>query len=502
MLNKIINQSQSFTRSQLFFLALALYFIGFWIFQCFHLIYHPIPTEFRDWSGIDLSNALFDQSSPYSFSVGPPFFYVYGLVFPLLAGGLSWILHIDIFLVTKLFVCTCIILSAVIIAYEIYKLSGQLFPAILGFAAALWTGSATNAVFILNPASCGLLIILLILFQIRRSQSLPSILLAALGTVLAFYTKQYFIYIFAPVFLFLIANAGVKKALIYGLLFLGILILSIVLISYIYPAYFYAAILAQFYAVGGGWGHARSQLILFFNQYWPLIFLLLIYLWRRARKQMTYHQGENLYLLVFLVGALCLIPLGRNTGSFLSYYYQLALPSLIIIGLISLSRLRSTVTRVFFITVFFIFSIFHGELLSYRPIYSEQALQKWKLANQIIVNTKGPKLISSPILAPIMGESILLDNGHTEYYVGLETPSRLLDILLPRRHDYFSAFDQYFKGIESKITRKEFKLITTTKDFHPMIAQSVLEANYFKLETIDLQTGGQTWVTEFWVPKD
>lgn len=502
MLKKIIDQSKSFTRSQQFFLVLVLYFIGFCIFQCFYLTYYPIPTEYRDWSGIDLSTALFDQSSPYSFSVGPPFFYVYGLVFPLLAGGLSWILHVDIFLVTKLFVCTCIILTAVIIAFEVYKFSGQLFPAILGFAAALWTGSATNAVFILNPASFGLLIVLLVLFQIRKSQSLSSILLAALGTVLAFYTKQYFIYIFAPVFLFLISNSGLKKALIYGLLFLGILILTLVLISYIYPAYFYAAILAQFYAVGGGWGHARSQLILFFNQYWPLIILLLIYLWRRTKKQITYNQGENLYLWVLLVAALCLIPLGRNTGSFLSYYYQLALPALIIIGLTSLSRLRSTVTRVFFLTVILIFSIFHGELLSYRPIYSEQALQRWNFANQIIANTKGPKLISSPILAPIKGESVLLDNGHTEYYVGLETPSALLDILLPKRHDYFSTFDQYFKGIQSKIAHKDYKLITTTKDFHPMIPQAILEANYSKLETINLQTGGQTWVTEFWVPKN
>ena len=502
MLKKIIDQSKSFTRSQQFFLVLVLYFIGFWIFQCFHLIYHPIPTEYRDWSGISLSNSLFDQSSPYSFSVGPPFFYIYGLIFPLLTGGLSWILHVDIFLVTKFFVCTCIVLTAVIIASEVYKLSGQLFPAILGFAAALWTGSATNSVFILNPASCGLLIVLLVLFQIRKSQSLSSILLAALGTVLAFYTKQYFLYIFAPVFLFLISNSGLKKALIYGLLFLGILILSIVLISYIFPAYFYAAILAQFYSVGGGWGHARSQLILFFNQYWPLIILLLIYLWRGVRKQITYNQGENLYLWVLLIAALCLIPLGFNTGSFLSYHYQLALPALIIIGLTSLSKLRSTVVRVFFIVAILIFSIFHGELLSYRPIYSEQALQKWNFANQIITNTKGPKLISSPILAPIMGESILLDNGHAEYYVGLDTPSALLDILLPRRYDYFSTFDQYFKGIESKIAQKEFKLIAITKDFHPMIPQSILEAHYFKLETIDLQTGGQTWVTEFWAPKN
>jgi hypothetical protein len=35
-----------------------------------------------------------------------------------------------------------------------------------------------------------------------------------------------------------------------------------------------------------------------------------------------------------------------------------------------------------------------------------------------------------------------------------------------------------------------------------MIPQSILEAHYFKLETIDLQTGGQTWVTEFWAPKN
>ena len=250
MLAKITHQFQSFTRLQQFFLVFVIYFVGFWIVQCFHLIQHPIPTEYRDWGSIDLSNALYDASSPYSFSAGPPFFYIYGLVFPFLAGGLSSVLHIDIFLLTKLLVCACIILTALLIASEIFNLSGQLFPAILGFAAILWTGSATNAVFILNPASCGLLIVLLVLAQIRKSQSFSSILVAALGTVLAFYTKQYFVYIVAPIFLFLILNSGFKKALTYGLAFLAILATSILLISQIYPTYFYATILAQFYAVG------------------------------------------------------------------------------------------------------------------------------------------------------------------------------------------------------------------------------------------------------------
>ena len=502
MFKKITDKLNSFTRLQQFFLVFVIYFVGFWIFQCFQLIQHPIPTEYRDWGSIDLSNALYGQSSPYSLSAGPPFFYIYGLVFPLLAGGISSVLHIDIFLLTKLFVCACVILAALVVASEILDLSGQLFPAILGFAATLWTGSATNAAFILNPASCGLLIILLTLSQIRRSQSFSSILLVALGTVLAFYTKQYFVYIFAPIFLFLALSSGLRKALTYALIFMVIMIISALLISSIYPAYFYATILAQFYAVGGGWGHARSQFILFFNQYWPLILLLLIYLWRRVNKKIVYGNGENLYLLVLLIAALCLIPLGRNTGSFLSYYYQLALPSLIIIGLISLSKLRSKAANAFFITCILIFSIFHGEPLSYRSIYSEQALQKWGFANQIIADIQGPKLISTPILAPILHESLLLDNGHTECYVGLNTPSALLDFLFPKRHTYFNTFKTYFDDINSQITHKSFKLIATTKDFHPMIPQSTLEANYFKLKTIDLQTGGQTWVTEFWVPKD
>lgn len=498
----ILNQFKSLTRLQQFFLVFVIYFIGFWIFQCIYLIQYPIPTEYRDWGSIDLSNALYGQSSPYSFSAGPPFFYIYGLVVPLLTGGLSSVLHIDLFLLTKVFICACIILTAFVIAYEIFDLSGQLFPAILGFAATLWTGSATNAVFILNPASCGLLIVLLVLAKIRKSQGFSTILVAALGTVLAFYTKQYFVYIVAPIFLFLLTSSGIKKALTYGLLFLGLLALSTLLISRFFPAYFYATILAQFYAVGGGWGHARTQLILFFNQYWPLIILLFIYLWRRVKKQISYNPGENLYLLVLLIAALCLIPLGRNTGSFLSYYYQLALPALIVIGLISLSRLRSKAASTFFMSGILVFSIFHGELLSFRTIYSEQALQKWVSAKQIVADIQGPKLISTPILAPVMGDSILLDNGHTECYVGLDTPSALLDSLFPRRHGYFSAFKTYFDGIDSQIANKNFKLIATTKDFHPMIPQSILEANYFKLKTIDLQTGGQTWMTEFWVPKD
>jgi len=179
----------------------------------------------------------------------------------------------------------------------------------------------------------------------------------------------------------------------------------------------------------------------------------------------------------------------------------LALPALIVIGLISLSKLRSKTIGAFFTTGIIIFSIFHGEPLRFSSTYSEQALQRWVSARQIIANTPGPKLISTPILAPIMGDSLLLDNGHTECYVGLEAPSRSLDALFPKRHSYFNAFNTYFNGIDNQIARKDFQLIVVTKDFHPMIPKSTLEANYFKLEVINLQTGGQTWLTEFWLPK-
>lgn len=501
MQTNITNAFKSFTRLQQFFLVLVAYFIGYWIFQCLNLIYYPIPTEYRDWGSIDLSNAFLNHASPYSFSLGPPFFYIYGLVFPLLAACFGWMLHIDLLLASKLLVCGCIILTACIVASEIHQLSGQRFPAILGFAATLWTGSATNAAFILNPASCGLLISLFALSQIRKSQSISSILIAALGTVLAFYTKQYFVYICAPIFLFLITNSGLKNALAYGLFFLGILLVSILLISHFYPAYFYATVLAQFYAVGGGWGHARSQFILFFNQYWPFIILLFIYLFGRIKKSTPFNRGENLYLFVLLIATICLIPLGRNTGSFLSYYYQLALPALMIIGLVSLSRLKSSPAVTFFTTGVFIFSIFHGELLSYRPIYSQQSLQQWAIADMIIADTSGPKLVSSPILAPIMRDALLLDNGHTECYIGLDTTSPLLDFLFPERHTYFGTFQQYFSDIGNQIAHKKFSLIAVTKDFHPMIPQSLLEANYTKFDTVALQTGGQTWATEFWIPK-
>jgi len=133
-------------------------------------------------------------------------------------------------------------------------------------------------------------------------------------------------------------------------------------------------------------------------------------------------------------------------------------------------------------------------------MYSKQALNNWVDADQLIKNTPGSKLISTPILVSKKEDVILLDNGHSECYVALNSPS-VLDPLFPARQSYFDLFKKYYDGINNKIAQKEFGLIAVSQNFHPMISQSDLDKNYFKLKTIDLQTGRQIWKTEFWVPK-
>jgi len=495
------NFFKSLNKLQILFLVSIACFFCYWIFQCLNLIYYPFPTEYRDYGGISLSDAIYGNLSPYSFSSGPPYFYIYGFLFSLLVGGLNTALNVDIFLLTKVCVFLCVILSALVIAYEVFDICGELFLAIMGFAMTLWTGAMADTFFILQPASFGLLVVLLTLSIIRKSQTNKAIFIVALGTVLAFYTKQYFLYVSAPIFLFLMFSCGLRKAFLYSFSFLVVLGVSIALINVFFPAYFYASILAQFNVVGGGdWGHARAQFIRFCDQYWPLITLLMIYIWKRFRQQTSTKYKEEIYLYVLIIAAVCLIPLGKNIGAFLSYYYQLALPSLIVVALISLSRIKSSSLRIFFKIAILVFSIFHGELMSFEPMYSKQALNNWVDADQLIKNTPGSKLISTPILVSKKEDVILLDNGHSECYVALNSPS-VLDPLFPARQSYFDLFKKYYDGINNKIAQKEFGLIAVSQNFHPMISQSDLDKNYFKLKTIDLQTGRQIWKTEFWVPK-
>lgn len=477
-------------------------FLVSWAEQCVDLIRYNIPTEYRDWAVVDLAQSLY-KNSPYDLDIGPPFFFLYGFLFSSIIGAINYLFNIDSFLLSKLIIFICVILSSLLTSLEIFNITKKVFPSILGFMCMLWASSNTGVYFIIRPDSLGLFLSLLSLALIRRSQNLLTLFISSSVIILAFYTKQYFIFVAVPITFFLLKKSGLRKTLIFCLIFLSLIIISSALISYFLPAYFYSSVLGQFRAVGGNWTHAYGQFETFLTYYWPLFVVIFLYLINNHYKKKSIFGDAKLYVYTFLTAAVCLIPLGKNEGAFLSYYYQLLLPSLIILGMISIADFKSLILKNFFVILIIFYSLFHGNIEKFNFIYSNEAINNWQLAEKLIKSQEGSVLISTPILAQIGKNSVILDNGHSEYFPGLNKPlPGYINQFFPEREIYSEKFKKFYTEIDSQILNKKYNLIATTQGYHPTISQNTLSKYYRRIQEINLQTGKQNWNIEFWVPAE
>lgn len=478
---------------------LMVYFLGYWTFQATELLQYPIPTEYRDWGLVDLSISLYNNNSPYSFTDGPPFIFVYGALSSLVVGGFSAFTGLDGLAATKIIVCSCVLASALIIAYEIFNITRSGFYAMLGFCCMCWANFNSGVFFILRPDALGLVTCLLSIAVIRRGTKPINLLVCSILLILTFYTKQYFIFVIAPIGLFILMRRGLSDALRFSIYLLSLFGLSLLLVVNLWPAYFYQSILAQFNSVGGPWSYSGYQALQFGSIYWPLLALAAYYFYQVCSKRVEISRSENAYCLVLLISFVCLVPMGRNAGAFLSYHYQLVLPALTVVGILALSKLDSTSIRVASVWLIVLLCIYHGEYPKFSSIYSDEFLSGWTTAASILDEEGGEILVSTPILNHLPGNFIKLDNGHSECYTALiARPYPLLNWIFPARTVYYSEFARYYKRVAQKINNKQYSLIVVTAGYHPMIPQSILETHYRKFREIDLQTGVQVWKTEFW----
>ena len=503
--------------------AFMIFFVLSWTAQCIDLIRHPFVTEYRDWGGVDLTLQLLGRHAPYSLSEGAPFFYIYGFFFPALVGIIKLAIDVDLLLLTKIVVFLCVVGAALVVAHEIYRFTTSLFFAALGFCILLWASWNQGVFFILRPDSFALLVVVLTLALLNRSQNTRTLICAAVATVLVFYSKSYFLFVLPTIILFLLASWNINGLIIFVVSVSVIFLISVGLVHAYLPGYFYASILAQAGAVGGGWDWALRQTKLFASDYWPLLLLVLIYFIQNLAtgtfktsnirfsfsifRKKSSAQHINIYTWYLLMALICLVPLSKNTGAYLNYFYQFLIPPIAIIGLIALSKIQSKVMQS--ILLFFVIGlcIFHGELKHYNLIYNKEAVANWQAAQAILKENEGQtNLISSPILAGLnSGSSLVLDQGHSEYYAGLQQSSdstlHLIN-LFPHSQAYLENFIHFYKKIHRQIEQQDFRLIVVTKDYHPMIPQELLSNKYRKVQELNLRTGGQYWPTEFWIPKD
>ena len=512
---------------QVILFVVVLVYICNWAWNVLYLLWLPYPTEYRDLATIQLSRLFSSNENPYSLVNSPPFFYLYGFIFSLLVSPLVRLAEVNLVLLHKAMTLLCVLSASFLVSLEVRKNTKSLLLQIFAFALML-TSSWNAAPFIIRPDSFGLLIALLIVFILRRNNSLPVIALCAFLTIVAFYTKQYFLFIAAPVFIYELLRDW-HKALYYAAACLLLGAGSFFLVRAVFPVFFYASLVAQAGSVGGPLRHLLLQSVAFAVRAWPLFLLMCYPVARKISPPTAGHRAGTetpnrgvggtgsesdlrIYYLLFAVAVVCLVFMGKNTGAWLSYYYQLALPSMTIIALSMLARLEHGSYRVIFLFLITVVSLFNIPLelrkqkLAFFPAVPRSYEMSWQRAYTVLDQNKSPRMLLAPIFADYICRNRLepVDNGNTEYNIRIESGSftmKVLRLLLPDVNAHFTRYAAWRRTVSENVREKRYSIIAVAKNYHPLVDQDDLEKYYHQIYETDLHSAGeQNWTFAFWIP--
>ncbi len=353
-----------------------------------------IPNEYRESANVLMTMEFMKGNNPYSLSAldgaFPPFIYLYGPLYSLVAAGAGSVLNAcgimtDIVLLHYILTFIFVIISSALAFFMVKKRTGSLTLGVAAFLFLIycsWRYNYVNAV----PDSLGLAMMMLILFLLSVKDFKGKEILCAFLSVAVFFTKQYFLLIAGTVTIFFFLFRGIKTVIKYLLSFAVISAVVYAVLKITCPLFeTYMFYLAKGPGTGiastvrrgsvkmSGMEYNLSQimslggifLMVFVAEFICCIFFLKEFIkeWKTyagntgdrkaglisrigaAGKAAGIDEFDILMLIHMAVSGICLTYLGRNDGAWLSYYLELFMPALIMGSLVFYKKLSAIVSE-------------------------------------------------------------------------------------------------------------------------------------------------------------
>lgn len=473
----------------------------------------PYQIGFREGAPQVLTSMLIHGENPYIFENQPLAFNNYSIAysvavlpFAIMFGNT---LHIHRW-VTFIF----ILLSTSLGFWVVFKRGRDLSTAlicsafiIIGFLGRGGVGSA--------PTTMGLFLFLAAVFiPYLRSFDNTSMVISAFLALLALHTKAYFVLSFGIVFSYILLFVSKKKAIRYFLLFLVLFAVSFAAIRLSYPLYFIDVIRGNVSNTFRTFEHLASQLIWLLIYFGPILLLTLIALWKDRASLKAANLRLNVstwdipflempfdyYLYVFIICTLAFVfVLGSHVGNYLSYAYELVVPSFLFWFFIHMdSKKAFTVLSAVIILV----NLFYWQNATIGPkLLGERNSTEWdKLFSYL---KPSMNILNSPTITSRLIELGIkpVDSGQTDYYYTMKPyPDNIL--LGPSFEEFYNDGQEYTQSINESIAAKQYDLIITSKDVDVFYDLNLIAENYEMVDQLILympQTE-QKWVVEVWEP--
>lgn len=513
---------QGFIKASYFILCLFLLFIVFnRAVTSFSDLTYQYPREYRDGAMIDIADQFNKRVNPYNIENSLPHTYVYGFVSPFIDSIIKRFVSFNLVQIHLFVSFTSVLVICLLVGVEIFISTRNINFTLVSLALIL-NYNVVN----LRPEPLAIALTVLALFVVSNSEVLTMAKIASLSliAVVLFFIKPYFVILFGVLMVYFIFNESKKNLMYLVVYFTSLILISILFINAIFPLYFSNTIinnLNMFNTHKVSWMIKQSVDFSKFN--WLIILSSVITIifgflgkfnfkfnFKESDKPLVSvvsNPLENIYFIYAFISAFALtMSLGQHTGTYMTYYNQLLVISLLVFSITYGFRLLSEYTfkELVYILFLFLFIFEYSNFLNVPKIDHNKDNQTWNQAIDYIDKHDPQNAYLSPHFAT---EAVLrgwpvYDNGQTDTFGA----SAIFDI----KYDYLKPFftnskyvpsrlSQWNDNINYRLSNKQFSVVVLSSQYHGLINDLYLNEYYVLTKKIDLPIN--LGLVEFWEPK-
>lgn len=486
------------------------------------LLFNPNPSEYREGANLVMTEYLLQGKNPFSLESQPLLNTNKGFVYNYTVLPLAMLFGNTLF-IHRLVSIFFILLSCLLIYLALRKLNVPHPFALAGgsilFACLLFYVSPIARV----DGMGTFLFLAAILIPWFSNFDTKSLVISGFLSILAFYTKSYFILCYGIVAVYVFLFISKKRGFWYGLITLLFIVISIFVVNDVFECYFLHTVINSSSIAGesGSIAYLLRQLFRFVRVLWPIGAVYLIHLihgkenigtkkeplrtpfikfvnFRNANQPLLTRHKIGYFEMSFLIGTAAIVfLLGQHRGNYMVYLFQLMAPPFI---LLIFQRLNS---KYIFSQITVPLIIVNLAILCFSLLYPNNPqpyVTAWDTLNRYVESSEN--ILNSPLLvAKMIQENMTpIDSGSSEYFYRTQ----------PYKGNYFApTFQiveqqgiQYKESLEKKVRNKYFDHIMITENYSPFISYEILAEYYTLIDSVPLYLpqSNQTWVIQIWVP--
>lgn len=491
------------------------------------------PNELLEPANINLTNSILHGNVPYDKAnlvvpgeQEPPINYEYPFLNSVVAALFSFVFWGNTVLAHYFVSFVSMIGTAILGSIIIYRKSRTTVGAAVGFLFLMfchWRYGYISA----SPDGFGLFVAMLTLFLACNPGVRYRTLWCSIGTVAAFYTKQYYAAICISIFIYFLCYSR-KEALKYFGWCVAFLAASMIIITWKWPLFWTYSVLLLMHGCFQGWNAYGFMYVFEQMKYLSAIFIglfvvLAIALGLRLKnrnnnaectikKDGIIQEGDSLalFLMQLPVQMIALFIFGRNDGAYLTYFLQLLIPSIVIVVFVLVEMMdikKCNAVCVCGYGALVLLSIYFGWSKLPMHMLTNEEIANWERAYALIdeYRQKGDVYhFQATAYNAIKHNDSLMGTGHDgdisnatyEELMG----SELQRMLFPNAQDVFEENLAYRDRLVKTINNQEASMVIAEWYGNIYIKNEQLEeSGYVIKEIIPLRLGNMEYETYFWV---